>query len=120
METSKEVFTTSSSQPDVLRERMKEKQLTHGETITANISPVRLEAAWGKMALYFCPMQTLDVGQTITPGDGGDIPSSVIVEGLRLPPGYKSGLYTIKNVNLSSNGTIQVMATPETVWEKVE
>ncbi len=116
-ETSKEVFTTSSAQPHVLREKMKERKLTHGETVTASISPVRLEAASGRMALYFCPMETLDVHETITPGDGGDIPLSVVVEGLTLPPGLKSGLYTLKNVKLSSNGTMQVIATAETAWE---
>jgi hypothetical protein len=118
VETSKKVFTTASAQPDVLREKMKEKNLSHGETVTASISPVRLEASWGKMALYFCPMKTLDIAETITLGDGGDIPSNVVVEGLMLPPGYKSGLYTMKNVKLSSNGTIQVIATAETAWEK--
>ena len=74
VETSKEVFTTWAAQPHVLQEKMKEKKLSHGETVTATISPVRLETAWGKMALYFCPMQTLDIAETITPGDGGDIP----------------------------------------------
>jgi len=118
-ETSKEVFTTSSAQPHVLREKMKEQELTHGETVKATISPVRLEATWGKMALYFCPMQTLEIAETITPGDGGDIPASVLGEGLKVPPGSKSGLYTIKNVKLSSNGTIQVIATADTTWESV-
>lgn len=116
-ETSGEIFTTASAQPHVLREKMKEKELTHGETVRASISPVRLEAFSGKMALYFCPMQTLDIIETITPGDGGDIPFSVMVEGLALPPTHESGLYTLKNVKLSSNGTIQVIATEETVWE---
>ena len=116
-ETSKEVFTTSSAQPHVLREKMKEKELTHGETVKANISPVRLESASGRMALYFCPMQTLDIAETITPGDGGDIPLDVVVEGLTVPRGHKSGLYTMKNVKLSSNGTIQVIATAETTFE---
>ena len=118
-ETSKEVFTTSSAQPHVLREKMKERELTHGETVKASISPVRLESASGRMALYFCPMQTLDIVETISPGDGGEIPPNVVVEGLVLPPEYKSGLYTIKNVKLSSNGTIQVIATAETTWESV-
>ena len=116
-ETSKEVFTTSSAQPHVLREKMKEKKLTHGETVTASISPVKLESTFGKMALYFCPVQTLEVLQTLTPGDGGDIPHNVAVEGLTVPPGHKSGLYTLKNVKLSSNGVMQVVATPETTWE---
>lgn len=119
METSKEVFTTSSAQPHVLREKMQEKELTHGETVKATISPVRLESAAGKMALYFCPMQTLDIVEKLAPGDGGEIPSNVVVEGLVLPPEYKSGLYTLKNVKLSSNGTMQVMATSETVWESL-
>jgi hypothetical protein len=116
-ETFKEVFTTSSSQPHVLREKMREKKLSHGETVTASISPVRVESAYGKMALYFCPMETLEVVQTISPGDGGDIPFEVTVEGLTFPPGQKSGLYTLKNVKLTSNGTMQVMATAETAWE---
>jgi len=120
METSKEVFTTYAGQPHVLQEKMQEKKLTHGETVTATISPVRLETAWGKMALYFCPMQTLDIAETIAPGDGGDIPSSVVVEGLTVPPGHKSGLYTMKNVKLSSNGAIQVIATAETIFESAE
>ena len=117
VETSKEVFTTSAAQPHVLQEKMKEKKLTHGETVTATISPVRLETVWGKMALYFCPMQTIDIAETITPGDGGDIPLDVVVEGLTVPRGHKSGLYTMKNVKLSSNGTIQVIATAETTFE---
>jgi len=116
-ETSREVFTTSSAQPHVLREKMKEKKLTHGETVKATISPVRLEATFGKMALYFCPMQTLDICETITTGDGGDIPFNVAVKGLTLPEGQKSGLYTLKNVTLTSNGTMQVIATAETTWE---
>ena len=114
---SKEVFATASAQPHVLREKMKEKKLTHGETITASISPVRLEAPYGKMALYFCPVQSVEVLRTITPGDGGDIPDDVVVEKLTVPSGHKPGLYTLKNVQLSSNGAIQVMANAETTWE---
>lgn len=115
--TSTEVFTTSSAQPHVLREKMREKKLTHGETVKASISPVRLEAAYGKMALYFCPMQTIDVLDTLAPGDGGEIPLNVEVEGLTVPPDHKPGLYTLKNVQLSSNGSIQVTANAETTWE---
>jgi hypothetical protein len=117
--TSTEVFTTSSAQPHVLREKMAEKKLTHGETVTASISPVRLEAVYGKMALYFCPMQTLEVLETITPGDGGEIPPNVVVEGLTVPPGHKAGLYTLRNVQISSNGSIQVVANTKTTWEVI-
>ena len=116
-ETYTEVTTTSSAQPHVLREKMKEKEMTHGQTVTASISPVRLESALGKMYLYFCPLQILEVHETILPGDGGDIPGEVIVEGLTIPSGLKPGMYTLKNVKLSSNGTMQVTADAKTTWE---
>src|SRR5688572_14230560 len=92
-----DVITTASAQPHILRERMKEAQLTHGETVIVNISPVRLEAAAGKMAIYFCPMKYIEIYQKIAAGDGGDIPYEVSVEGLKVPPAFKSGLYTLKN-----------------------
>lgn len=116
-ETYTEVTTTSSAQPHVLREKMKEKEMTHGQTVTASISPVRLELALGKMYLYFCPLQILEVHETISPGDGGDIPGEVMVEGLTIPAGLKPGMYTLKNVKLSSNGTMQVTADAKTTWE---
>jgi hypothetical protein len=118
--TSTEVLTTSSAQPHVLREKMREKKLTHGETVTASISPVRLEAALGKMYLYFCPLQSIEVHETITRGDGGEIPHSVVVEGLTVPSDNKPGLYTLKNVKLSSNGAMQVIADAKTTWEAVQ
>ena len=114
-----EVLTTSSAQPHVLREKMKEKKLTHGETVAASISPVRLETAFGNMYLYFCPMQNIEVHRILTPGDGGDIPAEVVVEGLSVPAGTKPGLYALKNVRLSSNGSMQVIADTTTTWETV-
>jgi hypothetical protein len=72
-----------------------------------------------KMILYFCPMQTLDVVGNVRPGDGQDIPSNVILDGVKVPSDLKSGMYTLKNVKLTSNGTMQVIATAETSWETV-
>lgn len=117
--TSTEVFVTAAAQPHVLQGKMREKQMTHGETVMATLSPVRLESAYGRMAMYFCPMQTLDVNAMITPGDGEEVPNEVVVEGLTIPPDYKPGLYSLKNVKLTSNGSIQVKATAETTWETV-
>jgi hypothetical protein len=116
--TSKKVFTTASAQPHVLQEKMRERELTHGQTVMVNMSPVRLESAFGKMHLYFCPMKNLEVVATITQGDGGEIPPDVVVEGLTVPQEHRSGLYTLKNVKLSSNGTMQVIADANTTWEK--
>jgi hypothetical protein len=117
--TSSDVYITSSSQPYVLREKMKEAKLTHGETVMADITPVRLEATHGKMAMYFCPVKTIAVSETIAPGDGGVIPTDATVYGLTVPPEFKSGLYTLKNVELTSNGVMQVKATAKTTWELV-
>ena len=114
-----EVLTTPSAQPHVLRAKMMEKELTHGETVTASISPVRLEFALGNMYLYFCPLEKIDVHKVITPGDGSAIPDGVVVEGLTVPNGQKPGLYTLKNVKISSNGTMQVIAQANTSWEVV-
>ncbi len=114
------VTITSYSQPHVLQQRMKEERMTHGETVTANLSPVRLENAYGKMILYFCPMQSIEVLQTISPGDGGRLPAEAKVEGLMVPDGLEPGHYTLKNVIISSNGTMQVRATEKTLWERVK
>jgi hypothetical protein len=112
-----EVTATLAAQPHVLREKMKEQQMTHGETVTATLSPVRLESALGSVHVYFCPMESVQIIDKITPGDGGDLPLSVTVEGLSVPTGQRSGLYTLKNVKLSSNGTMQVIADEKTSWE---
>lgn len=113
------VFTNSYSQPHVLQQRMKEEELTHGETVMANISPVRLEIIEDRMLLYFCPLKSIDVLQSITCGDGGSIPSQVMLEGLTIADNYQPGHYSLKNVVLTSNGSIQVKATEKTVWERV-
>lgn len=119
-EKTKPVIITSYSQANVLQQRMKEEKLSHGETVTANLSPVRLENAYGKMVLYFCPMRTIDIIETITSGDGDSIPAEAKVEGLTIPDNCKAGFYSLKNVTLTSNGTMQVKATDKTIWEKAE
>jgi len=113
----KQVVVTSYSQPHVLQQRMREERLTHGETVTANISPVRLETERGKMVMYFCPMKSIEVLNTVSAGDGGSLPAQVIVEGLTVPENLKPGMYKLRNVTLSSNGTMQVKATSDTIWE---
>jgi hypothetical protein len=114
------VVITAHSQPHVLHQRMREEKMTHGKTVTANISPVRLENAYGRMVLYFCPMKTIEVLHTINEGDGGSLPAEAKLEGLTVPTGLEGGYYTLKNVTLSSNGTMQVRATEETEWELVK
>ncbi len=78
----------------------------------ANISPVRLEnCSYGKMVLYFCPMETIEIIEKVNAGDGGCLPTEATIEGLTVPNRCRPGLYSLKNIVLSSNGTLQVIAT---------
>jgi len=109
------VILTNSSQPHVLRQRMREEEMTHGETVAAHISPVRLETNfYGEAVLYFCPLKKIEVG------DGGSLPPDATVEGMAIPGNLKSGFYKLCHVELTSNGTMQVKATSNTRWEKIE
>ena len=114
------VVITQYSQPHVLQQRMKEEKLTHGQTVTANLSPVRLESNFGKMVMYFCPIQSIEVINEITPGDGGSIPHEAIIVDFNIPNGTKPGLYTLKNATLFSNGTMQVIANENTEFEPID
>lgn len=115
------VVITSYSQPHVLQQRMKEAKLTHGQTIKGDIFPVRLEVNFGKMVMYFCPAQDIIINERVTDGDGGPIPAEAILDGFEsVAPGNTTpGLYKLKNVNLFSNGTMQVIAGKDTVFEPI-
>jgi len=113
------VTITAFSQPNVLRKRMEEEKLSHGGTVRANLSPVRLDMDHGDPVLYFCPMRAMHVLNTLTGGDGGSIPAEARIEGLRIPTEYKSGFYELRNVEVTSNGAIVVRPTKETAWEYI-
>src|SRR5947199_6277031 len=88
------VVITSYSQPHVLQQKMREEKMTHGQTVTANLSPVRLEMSHGHMVMYFCPMKSIQVLGIISKGDGGSIPDDAKVDGLTISGNYKPGFYT--------------------------
>lgn len=118
MEKQTPVVITSYSQPHVLQQRMKEEKLTHGDRVTASLSPVRLESNFGKMVMYFCPMQGIQLHERIEKGDGGPLPAEVKqLDGITVPGDMKPGLYTLENVQLFSNGTMQVLATEKTKFK---
>jgi hypothetical protein len=71
----------------------------------------------GEVVMYFCPMQTLQILEVVANGDGESIPMQAKVEGLSVPATYKPGFYNLRNVNVTSNGTMLVKATKETTWE---
>lgn len=119
--TSTPVTLTYASQPHVLKQRMQDEQMTHGETVMANISPVRLERMFRSEAvLYFCPMKKIEVLEVVAAGDGGSLPAEATLEGFTVSSDLEPGLYKLRNVALTSNGTMQVKATNQTCWEKLE
>lgn len=114
-----EIKTTSYSQPHVLQLRMQEQGLKHGDRVTADLSPVRLEPlANGEMVMYYCPIQEIAVKQLLARGDGGWLPADATLVNITAPKNIVPGLYNLKNVQLYSNGTMQVIATAETEFER--
>jgi hypothetical protein len=115
------VIITSYSQPHVLQQRMKEERLAHGDRVKADLGPVRLESHFGKMIMYFCPMQVINVKERVDKGDGAKLPAEAILDGFEtiLPSNIKPGLYTLKNATLFSNGTLQVIADKNTRFEEL-
>lgn len=116
-EKSTPVVITSYSQPHVLQQRMNEANLKHGDRAMATLSPVRLESNFGKMVIYFCPMVNLDVSLIKETGDGGVLPAEATIYDVNVPGTFKPGLYTLKNAEIFSNGTLQVIAKEDTVFE---
>jgi hypothetical protein len=110
------VTVTSYSQTNVLRQRMKEEKMSHGQTVKANLSPVRLEMDRGEVIMYFCQMKSIEITELINSGDEASIPSQTKVDSLAVPSDFKPGFYDLKNVILTSNGTIQVIGTSSTTW----
>lgn len=121
-QTTQEVLVNPYSQPHVLQQRMREEKLTHGETVRADLSPVRLEhyPESGKTYMYFCPMQLIDVVEKVSPGDGESLPAEATLKGIVIDKSLKPGLYTLKNVTIFSNGTLQVIANEDTKFEPFE
>lgn len=112
------VVVTDRSQQHVLRNHMVIKKMTHGETVNADISPVRVQTdGSGETVLYFCPMEKMKIAKKVANGDGGSLPSLATVHNLAFPKGFKEGQYKLKNVMITSNGTLQVHATAKTQWE---
>jgi len=111
------VVITSYSQPHVLQQRMHENKLKHGDRVTATLSPIRLESNFGKMVMYFCPMVDMDITNKLEAGDGAPLPAEATIYDFNVPADFKPGLYTLKNAQLFSNGTLQIIAKEDTELE---
>ena len=114
---------TAHSQPYRLRERMEEAQIRHGTDVRVDLPGVRVMAfadSWFSAItgaffatpsaaregeIFFCNMGRINVRETLVEGDEQPLPSTVILEGLKV---NESGVYDIKNALVRSNGDIRV------------
>lgn len=100
------------SQFNVLEARMKEQGLTHGETVRADVSNVRIGSnpfgdSGERDTLFFCDMGSIDIRKIVKAGDGGELPEKAFVKGLIVE---SEGYYDLQDVVIRSNGvnTIEV------------
>ncbi len=97
--------------------------MSHDQAVIADIPSVRIRKEGKSAKMYFCNMGYLQVKEVINNGDGKTIPSDVKLHGVKISKELlekdRDAYYNLKNVKLYSNGTIQVIATSETKFEKV-
>jgi hypothetical protein len=115
-----ETRVTAHSQAYRLRERMAQAEVQHGQEIRADLPGVGVMAMardWftarhkGKGELFFCTMGPIRVRKVTIPGDGGPLPTDVIVEGLEVASG---GTYDLLDVLVRSNGDLRLIVDDAT------
>jgi hypothetical protein len=108
------------SQSYRLRERMNEAEIHHGQEVRADLSGIRVTAAfegWRPSAdpttgvIFFCTMGPIRVREVLNSGDGEALPTEVVLEGLAVPG---PGTYDIMNALIHSNGALRVRADSAT------
>src|SRR6266545_5057457 len=111
---------TANSQAYRLRERMEQAKVQHGQEIRADVPGIRVLAMardWftarhrGKGEVFFCTMGPIRVREVTVPGDGGPLPSDVVVEGLEVA---SDGTYDLLNVLVQSNGDLRLIVDDAT------
>ena len=111
---------TANSQAYRLRERMAQAEVQHGQEIRADLPGIGVIAMvrdWftarhkGKGEVYFCTMGPIRVRTVTVPGDGGPLPTHVVVEGLEVASG---GSYDLLNVLVQSNGDLRLIVDDAT------
>ena len=115
-----EARVTAYSQAERLRERMAQAEVHHGQEIRADLPGIRVTAMsrhWftgrptGKGEVFFCTMGPIRLRETTAVGDGGKLPSNVVVQGLEVPG---DGTYDLIDVLVQSNGDLRVIVDSAT------
>jgi hypothetical protein len=94
---------------------MERAEVRHGQEIRADLPGIRVTARarnWftgrpsGDGEVFFCTMGPIQVREVTTPGDGGPLPSNVVVQGLEVPG---EGTYDLLDVLVQSNGDLRLI-----------
>ena len=110
-----ETRVSAYSQAYQLRERMAQAKVEHGQEIRADLPGIRVVAMareWftarhkGKGEVFFCTMGPIRVRKVAISGDGGPLPTDVVVEGLEVA---NVGAYDLLNVLVRSNGDLRLI-----------
>lgn len=110
-----EARVSAHSQAYRLRERMAHAKVQHGQEIRADLPGIRVVAMareWfiarhrEKGEVFFCTMGPIRVRKVAVSGDGGPLPTDVVVEGLEVA---NVGTYDLLNVLVRSNGDLRLV-----------
>jgi len=116
------VIIGSFSQDYVLRERMSEAGMTHGQRVIADLDRIRIQTTGAGHVIFFCPLGRVRVTEILQKGDGGQIYQSLNTS--KFSPKsrgeVKDGSYRVKNVELYTNGTVQIISRPDTELEFIK
>jgi hypothetical protein len=115
-----EARVTAHSQASRLRERMAQAEVQHGQEIRADLPGIGVLATardWftarhkGKGEVFFCTMGPIRVREVTVPGDGGPLPSDVVIEGMEVA---SDGSYDLLYVLVQSNGDLRLIVDEAT------
>jgi hypothetical protein len=110
-----EARVSADSQAYRLRERMARAKVQHGQEMRADLPGIRVVAMareWfiarhrEKGEVFFCTMGPIRVRKVAVSGDGGPLPTDVVVEGLEVA---NVGTYDLLNVLVRSNGDLRLI-----------
>jgi hypothetical protein len=111
---------TAHSQAYRLRERMAQAKVQHGQEIRADLTGIgvtALDRGWftarhdATGEVFFCSMGPIRLRRVAISGDGGPLPTEVIVDGLEVASG---GTYDLLNVLVRSNGDLRLIVDEAT------
>jgi len=99
---------------------MAQAEVRQGQEIRADLPGIRVTATsrhWftgrpnGNSDVFFCTMGPVRVREVRAPGDGGPLPSNVIVQGLEVTG---EGTYDLIDALVQSNGDLRVIVDAAT------